>query len=163
MGAHEDQRGPLRLRARSAQRPVDRVEVVAVADRLGMPAVRRETASAILGERDVGAGGKRHVVVVVQIDELAESEMACQRGSLGGDTLHEVAIADDSVGKVIDDVEAGAVVARRQLRFGHRHSHAVAEALTERARRHLDSRCYAALGMTRRDAAPLAKPLDLLE
>ena len=57
----------------------------------------------------------------------------------------------------------GAVVARGEMRFRDRHADAVAEALAERPGRHLDARREAALGMPRRDAAPLAELLDLLE
>ena len=53
--------------------------------------------------------------------------------------------------------------ARRQMRFGHRDSNAIAEALPERTGCHLDARRDAALGMTRCDAVPLPELFDLFE
>jgi hypothetical protein len=50
-----------------------------------------------------------------------------------------------------------------QVRFRHGHPDAVGEALAQRARRCLDARRNAALGMTRRHAAPPAKSLDAFQ
>ncbi len=74
-----------------------------------------------------------------------------------GDAFHQVAVADDRVGVVIDDVEFGAVVARRELRFGDRHADRIGQALPERSGGDFDAGRVAALGMPGRLAAPLAK------
>ncbi len=103
------------------------------------------------------------MVVVVEIDQLAEPQVPGQRGGFRRDAFHQVAVADDAVSVMVDDLEAGAVVARRQMRLGHRHAHAVAEALAKRPGRHLDAGCEAALGVPGRDASPLAELLDLLQ
>ena len=89
--------------------------------------------------------------------------MAGEGRGLRGYALHQIAIADDPIGEMIDDLGAGPVVARRQVRFGHRQTDAVAEALTQRPGGRLDAWRNATLGMARRHAAPLAKPLDLFE
>ena len=89
--------------------------------------------------------------------------MAGKGRGLRGYALHQIAIADDPIGEMIDDLGAGPVVTRRQVRFGHRETHAVAEALTERSGGRLDARRNATLGMSRRHAAPFAKLLDLFE
>ena len=64
--------GRVGVGAGGGERGVDRREVVAVVDADRLPAVGLEALGAVLGERDVGAGGQRHVVVVVQADQLAE-------------------------------------------------------------------------------------------
>ena len=89
--------------------------------------------------------------------------MAGERRGLRGYALHQIAIADDPIGEMIDDLGAGPVVTRRQVRFGHRETDAVAEALTQRPGGRLHAWRNAPLGMARRHAAPLAKPLDLFE
>ena len=89
--------------------------------------------------------------------------MPGQRGRLRGDALHEVAVADDRVGGVVDDFESGAVVARGELRFGDRHAHGIGEALPERTGRDLHARRMPALGMPGRLAAPLAEVLDVVQ
>ena len=80
-----------------------------------------------------------------------------------GYALHQIAIADDPIGEMIDNLRAGPAVTRRQIGFGHRETHAVAKALTERSGCRLDTRRNTTLGMSRRHAAPFAKALDLFK
>ncbi len=64
---------------------------------------------------------------------------------------------------MVDDLEAIAVVASGQIRFRHRHAHAVAKSLTERSGCHFDTRRQATLRVARRDAAPLPELPKLFE
>ena len=64
---------------------------------------------------------------------------------------------------MVDQIETGPVVARGQVRLGDRLADGVGQALSERARAHLDPWRNAVLGMTGRDAAPLPELLDLLQ
>ena len=89
--------------------------------------------------------------------------MAGETGGFGGDAFHQIAVADDAIGKVIDDFESRPIVARGQVGLRDRHADAVAEALTQRSRRSLDARSQAALRMAGRAAVPLAELFDLLE
>src|SRR5271167_863260 len=89
--------------------------------------------------------------------------MAGERSRLRGHTLHEVTVADDRVGGVIDYLESGTVVARRQLRFGDRHAHRVGESLPEWSRGNFDAGRMSALWMSRGLAAELAKPHDVVQ
>src|SRR5438105_9902739 len=89
--------------------------------------------------------------------------MAGEAGGFGGDPFHQVAVTDNPISKVINDLEPRTVVARSEVGLCYRHAHAVAEALTQRTRRSLDSRSQAPLGMAGRMAAPLAELFDLLE
>ena len=74
--AHEDQRGPRRLGPRGIECRIDRGHVVAVGNRDRLPSVRLEAPGAVFRERDVGARGQGHVVVVIEADQLAESQVA---------------------------------------------------------------------------------------
>src|SRR5689334_23397930 len=89
--------------------------------------------------------------------------MSGQRRRFGSDALHQIAVAHDPIGVMIDDVEAVAIEARRQMRFRHRDSDAVGETLAERAGGHFDAGRMAALRVARRGASPLPKLLDLFE
>src|SRR6185312_1550803 len=128
--------------------------MVAVGNRADVPAIRLEAACAILGESEIGSSRKRHMVVIIEVDQLAELQMAGERSRLRGDALHQVAVADDPVCEMIDDFGAGAIVACGQVRFGHRQTYAIAEALTERARGRLDARRNATLRVPRRHTPP---------
>ena len=74
--ADDDQRRPLRLGLRVRDRLAQRVEVVRVVDVLHVPALRLEARAAVLGEGDRRRAVDRDVVVVVEVDELAEAERA---------------------------------------------------------------------------------------
>ena len=89
--------------------------------------------------------------------------MAGDAGGFGGHAFHQVAVADDSIGKVIDDLESRPVVARGQIGLGDGHADPVAKALTQRSRRRLHSRGQTALGMAGGAALPLAEALDFLQ
>ena len=77
------------------------------------------------------------MVVVVDVDEPAQPEVAGERRRLVADALHEVAVAADHEGVVVDEVGAEA---RPQPALGDAHAHAVAEPLAERAGGDLDAR-----------------------
>src|SRR5665213_2579333 len=115
MGPRQNEGRTLRLCASRAQRRVDRREVVAVRDRLDVPAISLKAACAILGKCDVGSSRQRHTVVVIEVDQLAELQMAGKGRRLRGYALHQIAVADDPIGEMIDDLSAGPVVTRRQV------------------------------------------------
>jgi hypothetical protein len=60
-----------------------------------------------------------------------------------GDAFHQVAVADDPIGVVIDDLEARPVVACGEMCLGHRDANAVAETLAERTGCGFDAGCQA--------------------
>src|SRR5665213_2194312 len=161
MGPRQNEGWTLRLRASRVQRRIDRREIVAVRDRLDVPAIGLKAARAILGKCDVGSSRQRHTVVVIEVDQLAELQMARERRGLRRDALHQVTVTDDPVGEMVDDLEAGAIVRGSQMRLGYRQTHAVAEALAQRPRRRLDARRNTTLRMAWRHAAPFAKLFDL--
>ena len=162
-GLDDDDRGPRRLGARGRDRPVDGLEVrVAALDLLHVPAVGREARADVLAEGERERPVERHVVGVVEVDELAEPQVPRERGRLGRDALHQVAVGDQRVGRVVDDRVPRPVEARRQVALGHRHADRVGRALPERAGGGLDARRVAELRVPRRLAAPLPEALQVL-
>ena len=136
----------------------DRVGVVAV-DGVGVPAIGGEPRRHVVAQGERGRAVDRDGVVVEQHDQLAEAEMAGQRGGFVADPLHQVAVRGNRVGPVIDRrvAEAGG-----QHAFGERHADRRGDALAERAGRRLDPRRVAVFRVAGGAAAELAEPADLI-
>ncbi len=161
---HGDDRGALLLADGRLDRAVDAVDVgVAVLDAQGLPAVGRVTGQDVLGEALLRGPVERDVVVVVEVDELSELQVSGERARLGGDPLHEIAVAHQAERPVIDDRVTRTVEAVGEPALGHRHPDGVGRALAERAGRGLDARRQVELGVAGRPAAPLAERLQVVE
>ena len=115
-------------------------------------ASKRRCTSSREGERGVAVDGD--VVVVVDQGELAEPEVPGERGRLARDAFHQVAVAHEGPGAMIDDPVARPVEVLRQEPLGDRHPDRVADALAQRAGGGLDAGRVAPLGMARRLASP---------
>ncbi len=140
----------------------DRRAVHAV-DALHMPAIGLKALGPIFRVGQIRAAFDGDVVVVVEIDELAQLEVAGQTGGLAGDALHQIPVPADGVDVMVHHVEAGAVVALGQPALGHGHAHARGEALAQRTRGGLDAGGVAIFGMARGLAPPLAEVFQLLQ
>jgi hypothetical protein len=88
--------------------------------------------------------------------------MAGERSSLGADAFHQVAVARQDVGAMIDD-RLVAVVDRAEVRLGHRHPDRVREALAERAGRGLDAGRVMVLRVSGRAAAQLPERAQIVQ
>ena len=62
---------------------VDGLEIVAIGDLLGVPAIGVEAGHAVFGKGEVGGSVERNQVVVVEIDQLAQLEVPGQRSRRG--------------------------------------------------------------------------------
>src|ERR1700730_13004688 len=102
-----------------------------------------------------------HVIVVVQVNDIAETEVAGDRRRLAGNSFHQIAVADDCENPMAEERCAAVSETRRHVLGRDRHPDAVAEALPERTRRRLDARRKSMLRMTRGFAAELADALDI--
>ena len=164
MTSDRDERRALALVTCRLDRELERRDVVDVVDALHMPAVRPEALLLILRvETDGGRPVDRDVVVVVADDQLAEAELARDRGRLVTNPLHQIAVRRDDVDAVIDERVARPVVALGQKALGDRHADRVAEPLAERPGRRLHTRRVTDLRMSRRPRAPLTKGLEVVE
>ena len=163
MRAHENQRGTFLLGLRGTQRAVNRCKIVPILNRLRVPAVRFETQGSIFREGDVGRSGKRDVVVIVEADQFAKLQMTGERRGFRRHAFHQIAVADQRISVMIDDLVAGTIEARREMVFRDRHANGISESLAERAGGRFHARRQSALGMPGRQAAPLAKLFDLFQ
>ena len=160
--AGADERGALRLSLRRRQCGTYLVGIHAV-DLLHVPADSAEASRNVLRERQADGAGQRDLVLVVEIDQLAQPEMTGERGGLGGDPFHQVAVGDDAVDVVVDDIEPRAVEGRGQEPLGDGHANAIGEALPQGTSGDIDPRGMQALRMTGRLGAKLAEVLQLVE
>jgi hypothetical protein len=158
VGLAQDQHRLVGLGAGGVERLRDRRVVVAV-DRERAPAVGLEPLGHVLAHRLVEVSVERDLVVVVEVLEVAQPEVAGERGRLRRHALHEIAVGDDPPDPVREQP--------RQLGLGElggeRHAHAVGEPLAERAGGHLHARGQVVLGVARRLRSPLAELLQLGE
>ena len=144
-------------------RRVDRLGVVAVDIGDDMPTVRLEAARRIVGEPALGLAVDRDAVVVVERDELGQSQCPGERRGLVRDPLHQAAVADENICAMVDDRVAGAVEFRSQQLFRKRHADRVGESLAERSGCSLDAGRDAELRMAGRLRVQLAETLQFLE
>ena len=163
--AHGDERRPVRSRPwpRRWPRRWPSRSLPSGTD-LRVPAVGVEARHASSVKASSVRAVERDAVVVVEDDELAQAEMAGQRGGLGGHALHEVAVAGDGVGVVVDDGREPA-----SLKVAARNASAMAMPTA------LPKPCPSGpvvvstpgaspiLGMARRAAAELAEVLEVVE
>lgn len=126
--------------------------VVTVLDGDGVPAVRLVSLEDVLSESLVGVAVDGDVVVVPDGNEVAELEMAGERAGLGGDTLHQAAVAEEGVCVVVHEVVAGLVEDGGGVGLGHGKTNSVADTLAERASGDLDTGGVMGLGVTGGDA-----------
>ena len=120
----------------------------------------REAADHVVAERQARRAVDRDAVVVVDRAEPPEPQVSRQRRRLVRDALHQVAVARDHPGAVVDELGADGVA---QEPLGDRHADRVGEPLAERAGGDLDPRRDADLGVARRAALELAKPAEVVD
>ncbi len=159
--AHTDERGAGDFVLGGMQRCVNGREVIAIFDLLHVPPIRLKTSPHIFGKGKLGRTGQRNTVVVEQADQFAEPEVSGQGTRLGCNSLHEITVAGDDIGIVIDDGMAGPIESSRKVGLGQRHAHRVADALAEGAGRNLDPGHKVTLRVSCRLTPPLAKRLQI--
>ena len=93
----------------------DRVGVVAVLDALGVPLVGVEPLEHVLAPGHARRSVELDVVVVPEVDQLAETQVSGQGRGLGRDALLEVAVGHDRVDAMVDQLVARPVELRRRV------------------------------------------------
>ena len=138
-----------------------RVVTVDVANHL--PAIGLEAARRIVGEPVAHLAVDGDAVVIIEDNQLAQTERTGQRAGFVGDPFHETAVADETPGVVIDQRGVVVIEAIGERRFRQRHANGIRKALAERAGRGLDPRGHEILGVARRLRMQLTKRLDVVE
>ena len=128
-----------------------------------MPAIGFETSGAVFGEGKIGRTIDGDVVVIVEIDQLAELERARQRCGFGRNALHQVAICDDSIDIVINDALPHLVETCGEMRFGDGETNAIRKAHPERPRGNFNAGGMAVFGVSGRETAPLTEVFQVVE
>jgi len=144
---------------RCLDRGGDGLDVMAV-DPLHVPVRGAETRLEVFADRLADRAVVLDLVVVPDPGELAEAEMPGKRDRLVRDPLLQTAVADESVGAVVDELGAEQVV---QIGLRNRHAGGVGDPLAEHAGGDLDPRLGLALGMPLADRADLPEGLDRLD
>ena len=125
-------------------------EVVAV-DGDRVPALGGEIVLGVLALGDVGHGVERHVVGVIDEDQVVEAVVAGEGDGFLGDAFLQAAVAVEREDVVVEDRVLGGVEAGGGAFSGERVADGIADALAERAGGGLDARRFMELRMARRD------------
>ena len=162
VSARHDERGTPFVGAGRPDRRVHRGYVHPV-HLLHVPAIRREARADVLGEGDVGGRRERDAVRVVEHDQPAEMEVAGERRRFRSDAFHQVAIARDDPGAVVDDGLAGPIERGGEPSLRDRHPDRVSKPLAEGPGGNFDAGRDSPFGVTRRPAAPAPEVLQIVE
>ena len=114
VAVENDQRRPAFGLAEDRERILDALEIVGIADPQHIPMIGEEARGDVLGEGDAGLAFDGDVIVVVDPAQIVEGEMAGERGRLRADAFHQAAVAANGIDVVVEEIEAGLVVAAGQ-------------------------------------------------
>ena len=145
------------------ERAIEHLEVVRVADARHIPAVGDEACRHVLAERQRRRSLDRDPVVVVDPAQVAELEVAGERGRLARDAFHHAAVAGERVNVVAEQIVAGTVEGGCHPLRRDRHPDARRHSLPQRTGRGLDSRSPSVLRMAWTTAVELTEMLDVVE
>ena len=152
-----DQRRLVLYLLRVLDRLFDGFQIVAVRDLRHVPAGRLETLCPVFGKREIGRTVDRDLVVVVEIDQIAELQMPGKRRGFVADAFHQIAVRADAVDKIIDDRKAFLIELCRKMCLGDAHPDTVRKTLSQRPGRYLDARRQNILRVPRRFRMKLAE------
>ena len=107
------------------------------------PAALKRSSWSVESDSD-GRAVDGDVVVVPQHDQVVELEMAGQRDRFVADAFHQIAVAGDDIGLVVDQIVAEAGI---EDALGQRHAHGIGDALAQGAGGGLDAGQMAIFGM----------------
>ena len=161
-GLAADHRGLIGVGAGGFDRSADGVGIVTVNRRNHLPAIGFETLGRIVGEPAFHFTINGNAVVVVKTDQLAQPQGAGQRSHFVGDTFHQAAVAQESVGVVINDVVAGTVELRRQGFLCQGKTHGIGETLPQGAGGGLNARGVAVFRVARCFGVQLTEVLQVV-
>ncbi len=162
-GLAADQRRLARLGARRLDGRSNGIAVVAINRRNHLPAVGLETFRGVVAEPAFHFAIDGNAVVIVESNQLAQTQGSRQRADFVGDAFHHATVAEEGVGVVIDHVVAVAVKLGRQDFFGRCHAHGVGNALPQWASGGFYTGCIAVFGVAGSFAVQLTEVLQIVD
>ena len=161
-GLAANKSGCVAVGARAFDGAFHRARIVPVHIGYHLPAVCAETRRRVVGEPTLHISVDGDAVIVVEDDQLTESQGAGEGTRLVGYAFHQATIADKYISIVIDDDVVFAIELRGEYFFGDGHADGVGEALAQWAGGGLDARCVAVLRMSRGHGVQLPEIFDFL-
>ena len=128
-----------------------------------MPAIARKTACGIFTAGEVGTALDGDSVAVKQVDKFPETEMPGEGCGLVGDSFHQVSIADEGIGKVVNQRMFRCVEAGSQKTFREGEADGICGSLSQGACRCFNTRSIAVFGVSRGHRAPLPEIFQFLQ
>ena len=161
-GAAGDHRGLPVLRLGRGDRGRDGDRILAV-DMLDMPmgGLEPEQLVIIHGERRVALD--RDMVVIVEIDDIAQAKVTGQAGGFRADAFHHIPVAANGIDFIIKKIETRLVVPCGQVLLRDGQAYPIGEALSQRARRDLDAGREPVFRVSRCLAVQLPKVFNIIQ
>src|SRR6185437_10658977 len=122
--------------------------IITVLQHLDMPAIGFEPFSDVLPEGDIGIALDADVIVVIEIDDITQTEMTGKGSRFGRHAFHHISVAADGVDRVVEDIVTGFIETCRETLLRDGHADAVCESLAQWSRGDLDPGCEAIFRMT---------------
>ena len=128
-----------------------------------VPVVGLEASGHVFGKGDGGTAVDGNTIVVIEQDEVVQSQVTGQGAGLVRNALFQAAVTVNDVDIVIEEVVTFFVELGGQVLLGNGHAHAVAEALAQGTGGHFDTEVQIELGVTGGLRAPLTELLEIVE
>ena len=128
-----------------------------------MPAVRLKTQGHIFREGQTGLAAQRDVVMVIKANESSQLEVAGERSRLCRDPFHEIPVARQDIGIVIDDFIIRAIEPGGEKAFGNGHTHAIGKPLAQGSGGALYAGGMSVFRVPGSPALPLAELLEFFD
>src|SRR5438132_2011589 len=148
MAVYDNQRGPFVFPNRRGKGLFQLLTIIGVADALHVPMIPHETRRHVVAERQSRIALNGNAIVVVDPDEIAETQMPSQRRRLTGDAFHHAAIPAQRHDVVRDDLVPWTIVVRAQPAARHGHADTGGHTLSQWPSGRLDTRCQRVIWCT---------------
>jgi len=142
---------------------VNGVHIQPVIHSLHMPAISFKPFAPIFRKGNIRGSFNRNTVVIVEVDQFSQSQVPGKGGGFRCHSLHQVAIGNNGIDVMIDDLKPGTIEDFCQVGFSNCHAHPVGKALPKRTGGGLHAGGYSIFRVTRRDAAPLPEVFDIFQ
>ena len=143
-------------------RRIDGARIVTVDRTNHLPVIRFETLIGVVGKPAFDFAVNRNAVVIVENNQLAQTQSTRQRTYFVADAFHQTTVACKYVGSVIDHLMLIAVELGRQNLLSQRHTNAVSQTLAQGTGGGFDARSIAVLGVSGCATVQLTELLKLV-